>query len=107
MLTGLILVVSVPLVANTAATYALTYWASEAEEVAEEWVSEVPSAEVTASGYSGVELTINIESPTGLPPTTLLLEELDARVPGVLGVTLHTLTGESQRIRLPDGERDG
>ena len=101
-LTGLILVVSLPLVANTAATYALTYWAGEAEEAAEEWVSEVPGAVVTGSEYNGLELTINIESPSDLPPTYLLLEELDARVPDVLGVTLHTLTGESQRIRLAD-----
>jgi len=94
---GLLLVlVALPLVANSAFTAVVSTYARHAEQVADDWIATTPGASVSEVSVVGRDLRIAIQTPDGsIPPTQDLLDELDARtVPG-LHVTVVTTLGQT------------
>ncbi len=102
LLTGLILLVSVPLAANTMVTYLVTRYAGQVEKIAEAWVAQVPGARLTGVQVHALEMTISVETPGPLPPTQELLAALEGPIPDVINVTVHAVQGESIPVRGPD-----
>jgi uncharacterized hydrophobic protein (TIGR00271 family) len=94
---GLLLVlVALPLVANSVLTAAVSTYSRHAEQVADDWITATPGASVSSVTVLGRDVRIAIQTPDGsIPSTSDLLAELDERtVPG-LRVTVVTTLGQT------------
>jgi uncharacterized hydrophobic protein (TIGR00271 family) len=92
--TLLLVVVLVPLIANTAAGYALTVWTARTKTVAEQWVSQVPGARVQNVDFVSNELTVSVQTPGDVPPVDRLVADLEGKVPNGIPVTVTTTVGQ-------------
>jgi uncharacterized hydrophobic protein (TIGR00271 family) len=91
-----LVVVVVPLAANTVATYLLTVLTARAQATAQDWISSVPGAEIQGVNFVSTDLYINVQTPQKLPPIDSLLNELDTDLPG--GITIIVTTSIGERI---------
>lgn len=91
-----LVVVVVPLAANTVATYLLTVLTARAQATAQDWISSVPGAEIQGVNFVSTDLYINVQTPQKLPPIDSLLNELDTELPG--GITIIVTTSIGERI---------
>ncbi len=91
---ALMLVIAIPLVSNTAASYALTLWTAQVQDAAEDWVADIPGAIVT--DVEGVSTTfyVSVQTPGALPPVEALLADLEGRVPNGFNVVVESTRGE-------------
>jgi uncharacterized hydrophobic protein (TIGR00271 family) len=101
-LSVLMVVVVLPLVANTAATYALTDYSRTVDEVARDWVSDTPGAVVTGVDNHSLVMVVNVRAPGRLPPISDLRADLEGRVPDVIGIRVDSTVGERREVR-PSG----
>jgi uncharacterized hydrophobic protein (TIGR00271 family) len=94
---GLLLVlVAVPLVADSAITAAVSTYTRHVQDVADEWIAQTPGASVTDVSAVGRDVRIDVLTPDGtIPSTQSLLDELDARTISGLRVTVATTTGQT------------
>jgi uncharacterized hydrophobic protein (TIGR00271 family) len=94
---GLLLVlVAVPLVADSAITAAVSTYTRHVKDVADEWIAQTPGASVTDVSGIGRDVRIDVLTPDGkVPSTQSLLDELDARTISGLHVTVVTTTGQT------------
>jgi uncharacterized membrane protein len=90
----LLVVVLVPLVANTVGGYLITLWSARAQNAAQQWVSTVPGATVKDVSFSSNALTISVQAPGDLPPLDRLLADLDGRVPDGIPVVVTSTVGQ-------------
>lgn len=97
---GVLLTITiVPLAGNTVATYLLNRYANQAAQATARWLSSVPGATVSGVSTHGLSLTIAVQSPTKLPPTSPLLSALDGLVPGFVGITVSVTNGQEIGVR--------
>lgn len=94
LITMLVLVL-LPLAANTAGALLLSYWEGKVESVAESWLSPVPAATVTGVDFVSNTFVVNVETPGSLPPVPDLLTALSDELPGGIPVKLKTTIGET------------
>jgi uncharacterized hydrophobic protein (TIGR00271 family) len=94
----LLTVVLIPLMANTAGTIILTVLTQRVQDVADEWISEVPGASVQDVAVVSSELHITVQTPGDLPPTEELLAALDDQLPDGITVVVNSTTGEDIEV---------
>ena len=81
--------------ANTISTYLTTRWQNTVMTTATEWLAPVSGATVDSVTLLGTTFDIHITSPEELPPTSLLLADLDGKVPDGLQVSVADARGQS------------
>ncbi|MDJ0396625.1 TIGR00341 family protein [Rhodococcus sp. G-MC3] len=72
-----LVVVSVPMVVNSLSTL----WAQQVYALADDWLADIPDAEVTAVNWQGGTATVSVLGPATLPPMTELEDSVDAIIP--------------------------
>lgn len=92
-LTALMVVVSLPLVANSVATYLLDSWTNQIRAEAEAWVKDSPGSEVTDVDLSLGSIRVKVRQVSRLPPQEDLLKRLEPVAPDSMDVTLETTNG--------------
>lgn len=92
---GLMLVVLIPLAANTLVTLLISVWTSRVQEVATTWVSSVPGATVEDVTYSAPTITVKVRTPTGVPPVEELVDDLAGQIPNGIPVVVTTSLGQN------------
>ena len=90
----LLLLVGLPLAANTVATYLLSVLTDRVQTVAEDWLAETPGASVAGVDFVSNEIHVEVQTPGALPPVDDLLTSLDGRVPAGLPVVVVTSLGQ-------------
>lgn len=91
---ALLLVVGLPLLANTAAGYLLHVLTARVQTAADAWVQQVPGAEVVGVDLVSDELHVQVRTPDPDPPVARLLDALEGQVPAGLDVVVVTEQGE-------------
>ncbi|WP_440684249.1 DUF389 domain-containing protein [Cellulomonas soli] len=92
---GLLLVlVGLPLAANTVAAYLLTVLTGRVQEVADEWVSAVPGASVVDVELASTTFQVDVQTPGAVPPVGDLVDALVGQVPDGMSVVVTTSLGE-------------
>ena len=90
----LLLIVGVPLVANTVATYLLEVLTDRVQTVAEEWLGQIPGASVDGVQFVSNEIHVDVQTPGAPPPVSDLIDRLAGRVPAGLPVVVVTSLGQ-------------
>jgi uncharacterized hydrophobic protein (TIGR00271 family) len=90
----LLVLVLIPLVGNTVATYAVAVWTDRVKTTAESWITSVPGAEVDDVNLVSGTFYVHVRSPAGTPPTSDLAARLHGQVPDGLSVVVSTLVGQ-------------
>jgi uncharacterized hydrophobic protein (TIGR00271 family) len=92
--TGVLILVLVPLAANTTAAILSTVWTDRTERAAEQWIKQTPGADVEGVTMDGRTLVISVRSPGELPPTQILLNSLRGKLPSEMRIEIARTTGE-------------
>jgi uncharacterized hydrophobic protein (TIGR00271 family) len=90
----LLVVVVIPLVANTAALYMVTVWSNRIQTAADEWVAEVPGASIDGVTFASPDFIVDVQTPGELPPVEELVTDLDGQVPNGFPIIVRTSVGE-------------
>lgn len=90
----LLLLVGLPLGANTAATYLLSVLTQRVQTVAEEWLAQTPGASVAGVDFVSNKIYVDVQTPGDLPPLDELLSGLEGQVPSGLPVVVVTSLGQ-------------
>ncbi|PJI86624.1 TIGR00341 family protein [Luteimicrobium subarcticum] len=102
-ITLLLVLVTVPLVANAVLTGLVSNAAHHTEQVATQWVSAVPGAEVTDVSVVGRDVQIAVRTPDGtVPPTDDLLTALDGELVDGFHVSVVTTQGATVDVGTTD-----
>lgn len=90
----LLVVVAVPLVANTVGAVLVAIWSGRLQAAADDWVSAVPGASVTGVDFVSTTAYVNVHTPSQLPPTEQLVAALDGQLPTGTTIVVTTSVGE-------------
>lgn len=90
---GLVLVL-IPLLANTVATTLVALWTQRVSDTAQAWVGQVPGARVTGVTVESRTAVISIICPGEPPSVAELMEALDGQVPDGVQVRIDTSVGK-------------
>lgn len=90
----LLIVVAVPLVANTAATYLINVWTNRIHSTADTWVSQVPEASISDVEIVSNTVYVTVQTPGSVPPVSELLDDLKGEIPNGIPVVVTTSLGE-------------
>ena len=93
-LTGLFVLVLVPLAANTVSAYYIGSWGKTVEDEASAWVSRDPDARVTGVDNAGTTYVVHVESPDQLPPSQELIDRLKGKVPDWVDIQVDLSLGQ-------------
>ncbi|MGP3937177.1 DUF389 domain-containing protein [Nonomuraea sp. KM88] len=91
----LLVVVVIPLSANTVLSWLLTAWSARAKAVAAEWISGVPNSSIAGVDVVSRELHIRVQTPGDLPPVPGLLNALRGRIPDGVPIVIETTQGST------------
>ena len=97
-LTVLMVLVSVPLAANSAATYVLDYWGNQIKEETGRWLEGSPGSEVTGIEHRLGTFRVDIRQVAPLPDEEDLRERLREVLPDTLEIVLETTSGREIEI---------
>jgi hypothetical protein len=89
---GLVLVL-VPLLANTVATTLVALWTQRISDTAQAWVGEVPGARVTGVTVESRTAVIAVVCPGDPPSVSELMTSLDGQVPDGVRIMVDTSVG--------------
>ena len=98
-------VVGVPLISNTVGTYFVNVWSNRIHNAANEWVAEVPGAQVQGVEFSSNEFQVEIQTPDEVPPVDELMTDLEGQVPDGFEIVVTTSLGAADRGRSHRGLR--
>ena len=90
----LLVVVTVPLIANTTATYLINVWTNRVQTVATQWVSQVPGASISGVEVVSSEVYVNVQTTGDVPPVDELTSSLAGQIPDGIPVVVTTSLGE-------------
>lgn len=90
-----LVVVGIPLLANTVVTFVLSLLTARAQTVAQEWASQVPGTQVQSVEFASTTLHIAVQSPGDLPPTAPLMAGLNDVLPADFTVIVDSTMGQS------------
>ncbi len=90
----LIVMVAVPLAANTAVTFVVDDWTSRVDDAAQMWLKDSPDAEVTSVHFQSTTAHVHVRYEGTLPPVSGLLDEVAKVVPDGIHVVLDTTVGK-------------
>lgn len=91
---ALLLLISLPLVANTVASYVLTLWTARVQSTATDWVEETPGASITNVDAVSNTFYVSVQIPADLPPVESLMTDLKGVVPDGFRVVIESSQGE-------------
>ena len=92
----MLVVVGIPLVANTVGAYVVSFLTARAQTVAQEWIATIPGAQVESVAFVSRDLHIAVQTPDKqLPPTEDLMAALDEQLPGGITVIVNGSLGSS------------
>ncbi|TDN92227.1 TIGR00341 family protein [Microbacterium sp. BK668] len=92
--TGLTLIIALPLAANSVVSIALARWSVTIQDAVTEWVEPEPGARVYAVDWSGLTATVEVDTDDGdTPPVDELREALADVIPSFVGVVLEVGQG--------------
>jgi uncharacterized hydrophobic protein (TIGR00271 family) len=89
----LLVLVLVPLVANTVVSYLASLWSDRVAAQATAWISTVPGAMVEGVDLVSGTFYVHVRTPSSVPPVSSLITSLHGQVPDGLGVVVTTLVG--------------
>lgn len=93
-LAAMLLLVAIPLVANTLITIQVSVWTARVESQAQEWISGVDGAAVTGVTSHGRTFTVSVHTSGGLPDLETLRESLRTEVPAQVRIIVETTEGD-------------
>jgi hypothetical protein len=91
-----LVLVLIPLLADTVATVVVSVWTERVRTVAEDWLAEVPGARLVDVTVTSATAVLEIEVPTAIPDPDPLMEALDGAIP--TGVSVVIDAGVGQRV---------
>lgn len=94
---GLVLVL-IPLAANTLANILVVVWTHRATVAADAWVSGTTGASVDSVTAESLTIYVDVRSPTPLPPYDDLLAALEEQLPNGITVVVRETDGETVEI---------
>ncbi|HQR25498.1 MAG TPA: DUF389 domain-containing protein [Nocardioides sp.] len=100
---ALLLVVSLPLVGNTLASYALSVWTGRVQSAASEWIDDTPGASITKVEGVATSFYVYVQTPQDLPPVDLLVADLEGSIPDGFEVVVESSRGERLEPRTIGG----
>lgn len=89
-----LLLVLLPLAANTAGNLAIAAWTARVRTVAEEWVTSDPAGRVTGVTVTSTTAVVQVEVSREVPDPAALLAALDGVVPDGISVVVDAGVGE-------------
>jgi uncharacterized hydrophobic protein (TIGR00271 family) len=89
-----LVLVMVPLLANTVATTLVALWTARVSDAAQAWVGQVPGARVTAVTVESRTAVISIICPGEPPSVSELMKALDGQVPDGVQIMVDTSVGK-------------
>jgi uncharacterized hydrophobic protein (TIGR00271 family) len=96
---SLVVVVALPLGANTAVVYAIDRYSAEVQNTAEQWLASTPDAAVTSVDFnSPTDVQIKIRHTGRLPSYSDLLDRLHGVIPDGIAVHVDALVGANTRV---------
>jgi len=91
---GIVLVL-VPLAANTLATTLIAVWTQRISDAAQDWIAEVPGGRVTDVNVVSQSAVIEVEAPdSATPDVVALVAALEGKVPDGIHIVVNTYVGE-------------
>jgi uncharacterized hydrophobic protein (TIGR00271 family) len=93
---SLLVVVLIPLAANTVGTYFVTVWTGRVQTTAEHWIASTPGASIVGVDVQARTVTVEVQAPGELPPVSQLVADLQGRIPN--GTPVFVTTSVGQRI---------
>lgn len=94
-ITIMLIVVGIPLIANTVGSYIVTLLTARAQTAAEQWISQTPGGQVQSLTLHSNQININIEVPDAAPPTDDLMTALSEQLPSGITVVVNSSLGSS------------
>lgn len=91
----LLVIVGIPLVANTVGTFLVTLYTSRAQGAAQQWLAETSGGDVQSVDFQADELHIAVQVPDDLPATDALMATLNDQLPGGVTVVVNSSVGAS------------
>ncbi len=93
-ITLLLVVVIIPLAANTLGTYLVSVWTERVQVTAEEWISSVPDATIQGVDFASNEVFVRVQTPGDLPPVDELVADLEGEIPNGIPIVVTTSVGQ-------------
>ncbi len=90
----LLVVVLVPMAANTVGTYLIDWWTQRVQSTAERWIAQQPGASIKSVTVVSKTVYVNVQTPGDLPPTDELVADLDGQIPSGIAVVVTTTVGQ-------------
>ena len=90
----LLVVVLIPMAANTVATYLVDLWSQRVQATADQWIAQQPGASIQSVTVVSKNVYANVQTPAGLPPTDELVASLDGQIPNGIPVFVTTTVGQ-------------
>ncbi len=90
----LLLVIALPLGANTLGNYLITVWDQRIEAAADEWIASVPGASVEDVSFASHRAIVRVQTPGQLPPVEDFVSSLEGKVPKGIPVVVTTSLGQ-------------
>lgn len=90
----LMLVIMVPLLANTASTILVAVWTSRVKETALEWAALEPGTMIQDVEVKLNDVYVRVVSPGALPDAALLVTRLEGQIPDGVNVFVDTAVGQ-------------
>lgn len=97
-LSGLGLIIVVPLTLSTAAHYLFAVWENQVMQVATEWLAAEPHATVIGVQTQSTTFHISIRTPAEPPPVSGLRARLQGEVPAGLSIVVETTRGRTINV---------
>ncbi|MEU5881460.1 DUF389 domain-containing protein [Spirillospora sp. NPDC047279] len=97
-LSGLGLLVAIPLLLSTVANYMFAAWEDGVRATAARWLADEPGASVIGVRRESATFHIAVRTPSGLPPTDRLLADLRGTVPDGLPIVVESTQGRMVTI---------
>ena len=93
---SLLVVVLVPLAANTIGALLVTVWTGRVQTTAQQWIADTPGASIVGVEVEGKTVTVQVQAPGELPPVSGLVADLQGQIPN--GTPVFVTTSVGQRI---------
>ena len=90
----LLVVVLVPMAANTVGTYLVDRWTQRVQTTADQWIAHQPGASIQGVTVVSKNVYVSVQTPGGLPSTDQLVADLDGQIPNGIPVIVTTTVGQ-------------
>jgi uncharacterized hydrophobic protein (TIGR00271 family) len=94
-LVAVLVLITVPLAANTVAAVLVARWTNTVDSAAKQWLADDPGSEVVDVTFDSRTAVIDVLSPNELPPTSTLIASLDGKIPSGVKVTINDVDGRT------------